>query len=512
MATQGQENLGILETGNAPGYDGWGVLSVMKEAVLLTQRGIGYLLDRIRRGLTAICAAWMLLTGVDGAETTLTILHTGDLQGAFGRILQAGALKAQVRGEVGGVLLLDVGNAVSGSEAVFEHPKRRSSPTVDLLNRAGYDAWTPGHRELNLSRNDLTRFLRGAEFPVLGANLHQPETGRPLFQVQPYAVVRSGGLRVGLLGLAEGGGHALAGDPVLAARYYVPLLRERADVVVLLTHQDTRADSTLAASVPGIDAIVGAPAPGVSAGLQEVNGVAIQRVERGGQFLGRIDLTLAKGHVQTHAGQLILLESGAEHAEMFAEALTPWTVRLGAETLSVTDPLGTCAGGFGAAGQPAAMGYLVADLVREATGADLALVAATGIDGELPPGPIRVLDLFRMYSLSHRVVEVSMTGEEIRALLEAGLDDLQSFFYPSGVAVVYDLSRPGGARILSVNVGEKRPMNLRKTFRVAVEEGIEHFQLLKRGAVGEPVRDLLARHIKEAGVIRGSVDDRIREK
>ena len=462
----------------------------------------------MRRWMKMICClCWSLGAGsIWGAEGRLTILHTGDLAGQFQQIMKVGALKQHIQHAVGRVVLLDAGNALSPYERVFEHPERKMSPTVDLMNRAGYDAWMLGQADLSLPQADLTDVLREAAFPVLGANLHRPQTGRMLFQVQPYAIIQTGGIRVGVLGL--GGGGVEVGDPVLAAQYYVPLMRTQAHVVVLLTHLPPEQDSRLAEMVPGIDLIVA-----TTSSPEGREAHPIYQAGPGGHSAGRIDLDLtSEGGVQVRNATRVPLDVPVGPVDAMGGALSAWMVPIAGESRSVTSVLGRSSGGFGASvGLAGAMGYLVADLMRAATGADVALVSAMSLDTELPEGSISVQDVFRIYGPEHQVVVVQLTGEELRAIMETGLDDLAAFFYPSGLEVFFDLSQSRGHRLSALTLSGREPINLRKTFRVAVENGVGRFQEAARGKSGPKVRDLLALHILQAGAIQGVIDNRLRE-
>lgn len=447
------------------------------------------------------------------AEGILTILHTNQLNGRFQQIMKVGALKEQIQKETGAVLLLDAGNAFSPQEMIFAHPEGKVSPTVDLMTRAGYDAWVLGQSETSVDLDFLSQALRNAGFSVLGANLHRPQNGRSLFQVQPYAVIQAGGFRVGVLGLGQGNKGIQAGDAVLAAKYYVPFLKQQANVVVLLTHLGFEADSMLAMNVEGVDLIVGNYSDAQSNRSGQVNGVAIRQAGPWGQSAGRIDLRINQQGVTVQRSQLIPLDIPMGSIDAMTVALSAWTLPVQGEHMSVTAALGTSAGGFGASiGQAGAMGYLVADLMRSAAGADIALVSATSLDSELPEGPVRVQDIYRIYAPDHQLVVVEMRGEELSLLMEKGLDDLSAFFYPSGLQVVYDLTKLRGQRLVSLMDAERRPLNLRKKFKVAVESGVMPFMQTEKIGQGAKIRDIFTRHIREAGVISGRLDDRMQER
>jgi 5'-nucleotidase/UDP-sugar diphosphatase len=470
------------------------------------------LFKKVLRTLTVISiVCWGANIGAE--EGRLTILHTNQLHGRFQLMMKVGALKNQVQSETGAVVLLDAGNAFSPQEAVFEHPDGKMSPTVDIMTRAGYDAWVLGKYETQTDANFLNQALRGAQFSVLGANLHRLQNGRFLFQVQPYAVIQAGGLRVGVLGLGTGAASIGSGDAVLAARYYVPFLKQQADVIVLLTHLGFEADSTLAMEVPDVDLIVGTYSELSSESNSQINGVTIRNAGPWGQSVGRVDLQINQGVVTVQSTQLIPLDIPVGSIDAMTVALSEWTLPLLGERMSVTAALGNSAGGFGASiGQAGAFGYLVADLMRSVADADIALVSALSLDSELPEGAIRVQDLYRVYPPDHHLVVVEMRGEEVSRLMEEGLDDLTAFFYPSGLQVVYDLTKLKGQRLVSLADGDRRPLNLRKTFKVAVESGVAQFMTKEKVSANEKVRNLVAKHIQEAGVIHGRLDDRLQER
>ena len=89
------------------------------------------------------------------AQGRLTILHTDNLNGRFQLMMKVGALKNQIQHKTGAIVLLDAGNAYSTREMAFEHTEGRVSPTVDMMSRAGYDAWVLGANETQTDPNFL---------------------------------------------------------------------------------------------------------------------------------------------------------------------------------------------------------------------------------------------------------------------------------------------------------------------------------------------------------------------
>jgi 5'-nucleotidase len=475
--------------------------------------------------LVVLCAGHIgdaYSAGSETAPAQLTVLYTGNLAGRLEALAAVGEHRSRIQREIGRVLLVDTGGAMLRAESAFDHPGGSESLTVDVLNGLRYDAWTLGRSELNRPAAELSAALREARFPVLSANLYQPDTGRHLFQVQPFAVLQSAGLRIGLLGLSAGGKTTAAAEPARAADYFVPLLRKRCDVVCVLSSLGFQADSLLASRVNGIDVIVGARRDTAISTPVRINGAALVAAGGTAPEMGRIDLTLgADGKVATATGSRIPLGRAAEAtAQGF---LKGWTAPLDGETLPLTTAIGTAGEGLdrGAASGPA-LGNLVADLIREAASAEIGFVASTSLNPSVAAGPLGLLDLYRAYEWPLHLEVLTVRGKQVRAFLEGTLDTPGIAFYPSGLEVVYDFSRAEGDRVVMAKAGGAL-LNNDRVYRVVVEDGLvgedgagpglgDLLETESRTQTGILVRDLVGRHVREAGKLEGREDGRVQQR
>ena len=57
-------------------------------------------------------------------------------------------------------------------------------PSVDVLNRMGYDAAGFGDHEFDFGLEYRKMLLAGAEFPYLAANIYRPGTQEPYFTLR----------------------------------------------------------------------------------------------------------------------------------------------------------------------------------------------------------------------------------------------------------------------------------------------------------------------------------------
>lgn len=163
------------------------------------------------------------------------------------------------------VVLVDSGDTTHGSTAL---PKAfHGESTIAAMNAMGYDAMVPGNHEFEWHSPDTVRNHNQSRFPWICANLVDARTGETW--LPPYIIKEVGGARVAFLGLtidsirtdkryvaAPELGLTIVNATETAARL-IPELRQKADIVVVLSHLGASADTQLAQAVPGIDAIFG---------------------------------------------------------------------------------------------------------------------------------------------------------------------------------------------------------------------------------------------------------------
>ena len=121
------------------------------------------------------------------------------------------------------------------------------------------------------------------------------------------------------------------------------------------------------------------------------------------------------------------------------------------------------------------LGNLIADSQLAGTrqlGAQLAFTNPFGIRTSLVPkadGTVTFGQLYSVMPFSNQLVVQTMTGAQIKAVLEEGLDDTnpRQMLSPSAnVHFTFDLRRPAGSRVVSLLVDGK-PIDPAKSYRVA---------------------------------------------
>jgi 2',3'-cyclic-nucleotide 2'-phosphodiesterase (5'-nucleotidase family) len=185
-----------------------------------------------------------------------------------------------------------------------------------MMNMMGYDAWCVGNHDMDISQENLAGLVRIANFPTTSANIEQ--RGK-LFPpgTKPYLILERGGLRIGIIGLMSQELYGLVIQtnltgirvlsPVETMQRYLDELDPKTDLLIALTHQGVTDDSILAASVQGLDLIVGGHSHTRLKSPMVVNGVYILQAGSNTEYLGVADLVVENDRITKLDGKLVQL-------------------------------------------------------------------------------------------------------------------------------------------------------------------------------------------------------------
>lgn len=528
------------------------------------------------KGRIAIVLLLVAATVQAAGTRKLTVLFTSDMHAHVlpyddvrqrpgkGSIAQVATLVARVRHEAPNVLVLDGGDAIQGTPlahyALTTELGDGTDPTIAAMNTVGYDAAVLGNHELNFGLDVLRRSLGQSRFPWLAANLEGGGVEKLL--TGDELLLTRGGVRIAVLGLTNPNiphwdppshlGHLGFGDPAAVARERVPVLRRRADLVVVVLHAGFERDlktgapdgteyenyASRVAQVPGIDILLtGHTHEDIAP--QKLGNVIVAQPGRWAELVTRLDLELKKrgGHWQIADWKGANLPTGGEAPDP--------TVVASAQKLEerVVKELGRTVGELGA---PLAMGGVptaddpTEDLIHAvqlaATGAQLSLAAPlTGARFEVPAGPLPIRVLHGLYPYPNTLVMVQVTGGQVKDILEhavrgwQGLDctrpqgctllrdpRLPYYNYDTlqGATYLVNPLAPLGQRVRDLRIGCK-PIDPTATYTMAVNSyrgvgggNYPHLPTAPRlKEVDRPMVDLLVEYFQRTGKVTPSVDD-----
>lgn len=440
-------------------------------------------------GLTIVFLfLWLgLPTPTPGQQVSLTILHTNDTHGhllpfSYPNIVPSGSelSRLSARRDIGGIArrttlvkrlrkeleargttvwFVDAGDFCDGTPLASEY---RGEADVAAMNAAGYDFITLGNHEFNNSLVQLKKLISLFRFPVLCANAIEVSTGKPL--TAPSVLRDLGRLKVGLFGLLiRGAGQYQAGkegvtvtDELETAQRMVKTLRPEAGIVIALSHAGQETDEKIGSVVDGLDVIVGGHSHtrlplgqfmwhSEELKANNVNGTVIVQAHQWAGELGRLDLLLSKDsqgawHVDRYRARLLPITSDIpedpEVAAVVDRFWKPIKDRFG-------EIIGQAADDFSDRGDDLAPYNLVADLVREYTGAEFVLENLGGVRAPLIKGAITRGDLMTLDPFDNKVVTFQMTGRQLKDLLQKSRPAVSGIRYRWENGVLTEVSMNG---------------------------------------------------------------------
>ncbi|MDO3408840.1 bifunctional UDP-sugar hydrolase/5'-nucleotidase [Saccharibacillus sp. CPCC 101409] len=404
---------------------------------------------------------------------TLTILHTNDLHSHFEQMGRIAAFILAEKAQGKPVCTLDVGDHMDRMAIETEGSLGRAN--VDILNRSGYDAVTIGNNEgLTFTPAQLGEAYASLRCPVICGNVRLEDGSLPPW-LKTSAVVESGGFRIGVLGLTAPftDFYKLLGidatDPFAALQERVNELRERADIVVLLSHLGLASDERIAGMTQGIDLILGGHTHHLLEEPIAIGGTTVCAAGKFGRHIGRIVVERSAetgGCVVAEAG-LVLLDDApsddrtdraiAMHHEEALERLR--------RVAAVSDrdlPID-----YESESQ---LGNLLAQSVRQFAGGEFSLVNSGQALGPVPAGEITEGMLHALCPSPINPCVVTLRGSDILRSLEQSLlpeytgRKLTGFGFrgerlgglcADGLTIVYDPAGEAYARIVEVRTSER---------------------------------------------------------
>lgn len=499
-----------------------------------------------------VCVALALVSGAalytavpavaQGTPHDVVILYTNDFHSALDpipaywlpgspRLGGAAALAGyvdRIRRHEPTVFLFDSGDMFTGLVSNLT----RGEALMEMMRDMRYDAMAIGNHEFDYGDTVFERAMYRVPFPVLGANIFYHGTRHRYSR--PYVILERDGIRVGVIGVIGQDARSVAlpsgitdldfDDPAAAIAPIVRELRPQVDLLVVLAHQgktgpmqtdaeahpelqrDFDEDVRLAGAVPGIDVLVGGHA---HRGIERPyvhprTGTIIVQTYGYGTRLGYLKLRVSGGRVVRHEGRLIpvwtdsvapdrRVQATVDHYE---RAIAP---RAGAHVLTLSRRL------YRSYNTESPLGDVVADAMRDAAGADVALQNSGGLRADLAAGRVTTGNVLDALPFVNTLDTYRLTGAQLREVLEQSLTLERGIMQVSGLRVRYDLSRPRGSRVVDVRVGG-RPLDESASYVVATNSFIGQggdlyttFTHAKRLGSGASIADIVVAYLRRAG-------------
>ncbi|MCZ0734605.1 bifunctional metallophosphatase/5'-nucleotidase [Phreatobacter sp. AB_2022a] len=409
--------------------------------------------------------------------------------------------------------------------------------TVELVNLAPPDVFVPGNHEFDFGPEAYAARRREAKFAYFAANMRDAD-GAPLPGHEDGRIFDLGVAKLGVFGVAlpntaevsSSGDIRFSPTMETVQREAARLRRAGADLVVCCAHTD-RADDLKIVRSRLVDVLLTGHDHDLAL-TYDGRTVMVESSEEG-YYVTAIDLTLGTTGegaerrttftpaFRVHDSRSVTPDPATlarvqEYEKLLAQELDVVIAVLSGELDSRTAIVRS---------QETAIGDLIADAMREATGADVAVINGGGIRGNrvYPAGhQLTRRDVLSELPFGNRTVVAPVSGADLKAAIENGVSQVEHragrFPQVSGLTAIVDRSRPAGDRVVAMTVGGA-PLDPQRIYRVATNDfmlkggdgyGMLGARVQDADLKGKLVASDVMVHARRLGTIAATTGGRIR--
>ncbi|MCP4565340.1 MAG: bifunctional metallophosphatase/5'-nucleotidase [Bosea sp.] len=345
---------------------------------------------------------------------------------------------------------------------------------VAMQNKMGIDVFVPGNHEFDFGKENYLKLAAAQTYPTFAANLRDA-AGNPLPGHKDSQIFELGGIKVGVIGttfdptpqLSNPGDLKFSSTMEALRREARKLKGEGADILVAVVHADRAMDYEIVRS-----RVVDIVLTGHDHDLAIAYDGKVVMVESNeeGNYVTAIDIAAkASGEGANRKVEWTptfrVNDSRAATPDPEVAAIvkgyeTELSKELDIEIGTLAAPLDSRTAMIRT--QETAIGNLIADAIKAATGAQLAITNAGGIraNKQYPVGhKLTRRDVLSELPFGNATSMVEITGKDVKDAIENGLRDAPQgsgrFPVVSGLTFEADLKQPQGSRVTSVKVDGK---------------------------------------------------------
>jgi 2',3'-cyclic-nucleotide 2'-phosphodiesterase (5'-nucleotidase family) len=309
-----------------------------------------------------------------------------------------------------------------------------------------FDAMALGNHEFDFGQESLKERVREATFPFLCANVEG------LSVVRPYVLKTLEGIKIAVIGVITEETPVLTHpknvtglkflSPAETVEKYIKELQNNADIIIVLSHIGYHADLLLADRVKGIDAIVGGHSHTDLERAAEIGKTVIVQAWEHARALGVLDLKLENKKVVGFTNRLIDIKPARMKKDSAVSAIVDkYGDRVEELLHGIVGETRVELDGDNTRARETNFGNFVADMVRQKSGAQIAIVNGGSIRASIGKGRVKLEDIYTALPFDNYIVAFSITGKQVRDTLEYALSQIDKggggFPQVSGLAFTY---------------------------------------------------------------------------
>jgi 5'-nucleotidase len=459
--------------------------------------------------ITAVIAATMMfimsfgvVTFADDDTKDIIIYHTNDVHGYFqgtddniGHDLIAGIVESSKEHDKA-TYLVSAGDMIQGT---YFANNNRGEAAMEIMEAAGYDVMTLGNHEFDYGTDRLIELRTLVDKPEF---MTQAGFGGILWAVPQ--VLKTDDYKVAFFGIttpetiqsSNGGRDVDFGTFENIVTYANDTAKELkddgADVVICVTHMGIYNEGfgdiyKLRDNTNGIDLFIDGHSHTPLADITEEEGKPL--IVSTGQYaesLGKVVFTPDGNggftvnsycYTPAMAAEIPLSEGGKAKAAEVKTVIDRWAAHadeLGKTVLTQND-IAMTAVRSDLRTRETILGDFIADSLKAATGADVALMNGGSIRADIPAGDITIADIENVLPFVNFILMAEMDGKTLLKTLEHSIatypDETGGFLQVSGISFTFNPEAEPGNRIISASINGK-PIEDTAVYKVATNDWI----------------------------------------
>ena len=454
---------------------------------------------------------------------------------AVGRADYLAAYLKQRERENKHTLLVHAGDAVGASSPVSA--LLQDEPTIEFLNNLGFDVGTLGNHEFDEGVDEMLRliyggthpktgYFSGADFPYVSANVIDKKTGKPI--LPPYVIKKVKGMPIGFIGVTLSDTPSIVTPSGVAGVTFTDEAEAINKAVKQLKRRGVRAIVVLAHN-PGVSNKDGSNASGeiveiakkvddevdvIFAGHNhaylnaEVDGKLLVQSYSYGTAFSDVDLKIdrrTKDVVAKKAEIVTTYQDSIKPDPEITKLINKYEEKVAPIINQVVGTAKTTISAEQNASGESALGNLIADAQRTAMKTDFAFMNPGGIRADVEQGEVTWGELYNVQPFSNQLVKMTLTGEQIRKLLNQQWQSNQTrMLQISGLTYTWDASKPIGDKVVDIYLPNGTKLDPNAEYTVTANsflaDGGDNFTVFTEGKnreVGPVDLDALVDYIKQ---------------
>jgi 5'-nucleotidase len=414
-----------------------------------------------------------------------------------GRVDYLAAYLKQREAENKNTLLVEDGDMVGASPPISA--LLQDEPTIEILNKLGFDIGTVGNHEFDEGLTELIRLIKGgthpktgnfagSNFPWIVANVVNEKTGKTI--LPPYQVIKVNGMPIGFIGVVTTETPTLVVPSGVAGLKFTDEVEAINQNVAELKNQGVKSIVVLAHN-PGTSGPNGENPAGQLVDIanrvdDEVdiifgghnhaymnatidNKLVVQSYSYGTAF-SDVDIEIdpkTKDIVSKRAEIVTTFQEGIEPDPEIKKMIEGYEAKI--EPI-VNQVVGSSSESLTAKQNEngeSVLGDFIADAQRKVLNTEFAFMNPGGIRADIDPGDITWGEIYTVQPFNNDLVKMSMTGQQIRELLNQQWGATKTnMLQISGLSYTWDPNKLAGQRVVSIKLPDGTEMDPNKSYSV----------------------------------------------